>query len=69
MTSDEALDVVADEVTRVALREVIDNGLWDTYLDAELTDLCSSALKKRLSDRAAAGPAVGALAAALRALA
>jgi len=34
MTPDEALEVVADEVTRAAMQEVIDNGLVDTYVDA-----------------------------------
>ena len=67
MTSDEALDVLADEVIGAAVREMIENGLWDSYLDAELGPASSTALRDRLSARAAAGPHPAALSEALRA--
>lgn len=68
MTSDEALEVLADEVTRAAMQEVVDNGLWDTYVEVELPDRQSAALRDRLTTRIAAGPDRVALSEALRAL-
>lgn len=67
MTPDEALDVLADEVICAAVREMVENGLWDSYLEAELRPASSTALRDRLSARAAAGPHPAALSEAMRA--
>ena len=56
MTPGEALEVLADEVTCAAVREMIDNGLWDSYLDAEWAGSSSTALRDRLLARVEAGP-------------
>lgn len=66
MRTDEALEVVVDEVTRAVLQEVLDNGLWDSYLEADLSDQNSTALRDRLRQKAAARPDPGTLSDALR---
>lgn len=66
MTTQEALEVLADEVTRAALQEVLDNGLWDAYVDGELTDQTSTALRRRLERRISRGPHPSVVAEALR---
>lgn len=66
MTTDEALEVVADEVTRAVLQEVLDNGLWDSYLEADLSDQNSTALRDRLRQKTAARPDPATLSDALR---
>lgn len=68
MTPDEALEVVADEVTRAAMQEVIDNGLIDTHVNAELADGHGNALRDRLIARFAARPDPATLSDALRML-
>ncbi len=67
MTPDEALAVIADEVVRSALEEVMDNGLWDSYLDAELAERSSNAIRARLLERVASRPDPARLSDALRA--
>lgn len=66
MTTDEALEVVADEVTRAVLQEVLDNGLWDSYLELDLSDQNSAALRDRLQQITAASPDPGKLSDALQ---
>ena len=66
MTKDEALGVVADEVTRAVLQEALDNGLWDAYLDVELADQHSTALRDCLRQRITRSPHPSTLSEALR---
>lgn len=66
MTTDEALEVIVDEVTGEVLQEVLDNGLWDSYLEADLSDQNSIALRDRLRQKDAARPDPGTLSDALR---
>ena len=68
VTVEEAIRVVADRVTAAALQEVVDNGLWDTYIDEELTAGLSAALKDQLVRMVTTGPDEAALSAALRIL-
>ena len=65
MTSDEALDVLADHVICRALQEIVENGQWDSYIDVDLSGAQSAALRDRLLARVAAGPNAETLAQAL----
>ena len=65
MTSDEALNVLADHATCNALQEIVENGEWDSYIDADLSGAQSAALRDRLAARVAAGPDAETLAQAL----
>jgi hypothetical protein len=69
MTPEEAIDQLAHQVIWQAVREVIDNGLIDSWdSDHEISVAHYKALRRRLEQRIGARPTSTSLSAALEAL-